>query len=114
MSKTVRIVGMDQFIKEVYRKQSGIDQAVSQEIARSVLRVEKRAKTWAPWDTGWLANNIYSQMTHLLTGEVVSPVEYSIYVEDGTRYMMAQPFMYPALKTEWPILRKNLQKLMGG
>lgn len=114
MSKTVRIIGMDKFIKEVYRKQSGVDQAVSQEIARSVLRVEKRAKTWAPWDTGWLSTNIYSWMTHKLAGEIVSPVDYSIYHEDGTRFMAAQPFMFPALKTEWPILQKNLRKLMEG
>lgn len=114
MSKSVRIVGLNAFVKQLNNQSNQVDQAVSQEINRSSLRTEKRAKQLAPWDTGWMSNSIYSWMTQVLRAEVISPADYSIYVEEGTRNMMAQPFMAPALKAEYPVLMKNLNKLMRG
>lgn len=114
MSKSCRIVGLNAFVKQVNNQSKQVDQAIGQEINRSSLRTEKRAKQLAPWDTGWMSNNIYSLMTQILRAEVISPVDYSIYVEEGTRNMMAQPFMAPALKAEYPVLMKNLNKLMRG
>ena len=114
MSKTVKIVGLNAFVKNVSKKPKEVQKAVDQEINRSALRVEREAKKNAAWDTGWMANNIYSEMLKVGKAQVVSPVEYSIFVEEGTRYMMAQPFLYPALKAEYQILMKNLNKLMRG
>lgn len=114
MSKSCRIVGLNAFVKQVNNQSKQVDQAVGQEINRSSLRTEKRAKQLAPWDTGWMSNNIYSWMTHAVRAEVISPANYSIYVEEGTRKMMAQPFMAPALKAEYPVLMRNLNKLMRG
>lgn len=114
MSKTVRIKGLNAFIKDINRQPKRVQQAVDQEINRSALRVERTAKMNAAWDTGWMANSIYSQMTGLAKAEVVSPVDYSLFVEEGTRYMMAQPFLYPALKVEYELLMRNLNKLMRG
>lgn len=114
MSKTVRIKGMNQFIKKCLSNKTGIDQAVGQEVQRSLLRVERKAKMLAPFDTGWLSGSIYSYVVNTLTGEVHSPADYSIYVEEGTRYQMAQPFLFPALKADYPVLMNNLNKLMKG
>lgn len=114
MSQNVKVVGMNKFVRALERKTAEVERAVGQEINRSSLRVERRAKKGAPWDTGWLANTIYSHMMNSLNAEVVSPADYSIYVESGTRYMMAQPFVYPALKADWPTLQKNLNKIMRG
>lgn len=114
MSKRVAVKGLNKFIRLVAKNQRTIDSAVSKEINRSSLRVEKRAKMIAPWETGWLSNGIYSQMISLLLAEIVSPTEYSVYQEEGTRYMTAQPFLRPALEAEYPVIMKNLNKLMRG
>lgn len=114
MSKSVRIKGMKQFVRNVQRKAPQLEKAIDQEIKLSSLRVEKRSKKMAPWDTGWMSNNIYASVVGLMQAEVISPVEYSIYQEYGTRYMFAQPFLFPALQTDWPLLQKRLTKLVRG
>lgn len=114
MSKSVKITGLKEFNRAVARKGADLDKALDQEIKLSALRVEKRAKQGAPWDTGWLSNNIYANYIGLLQAEVISPVEYSIFQEYGTRYMFAQPFLFPALQTDWPLLQKRLTKIVRG
>ncbi|EGP5432015.1 hypothetical protein CUN19_03885 [Enterococcus faecium] len=114
MSKTVKFVGLDKFIRGTIQQSAKMEQAVNQEIQRSILRVEKRAKELAPWDTGFLSNNIYSLMTGTLQGKIISPADYSIYIEEGTRKMAAQPFLYPAVKMEYAVFMKNLNKIVRG
>lgn len=114
MSRTVRMVGLNQYIKAVQKKPAQVEQAVDREIKLSSLRIEKKSKQQSPFDTGWLSNNIYANVVRSMVTEVVSPVEYSIFIELGTRFMMAQPFLFPALKADWPLLQKRLNKLMRG
>lgn len=114
MSKTVEFVGLDKFTRGVIQQKKKMEEATHQEIIRSALRVEKRAKIFAPWDTGWLSNSIYYYLSGRLQAIVVSPVDYSIYVEEGTRYMAAQPFLFPAIKEEFPVFMKNMQKIVRG
>ena len=114
MSRTVRMVGLNQYIKAVQKKPAQVEQAVDREIKLSSLRIEKKSKQQSPFDTGWLSNNIYANVVRSMVPEVVSPVEYSIFTELGTRFMMAQPFLFPALKADWPLLQKRLNKIMRG
>lgn len=114
MSKTVKIVGLDAFARGVVQQSRKLERAAHQEVVRSGLRVEKRAKQLAPFDTGWLSDSIYSYESGRLRTTVVSPAEYSIYVEEGTRYMAAQPFLFPAVKEEFPRFMKNMQKIVRG
>ncbi|MCI5684572.1 MAG: HK97 gp10 family phage protein [Enterococcus gallinarum] len=114
MSKSVKIQGLKEFMREVSRKGPTLDKAIDKEIKLSALRVERRAKKNAPWDTGWLSNNIYANNIGFLQAEVISPVEYSIFLEYGTRYMFAQPFLFPAVGADWPLLQKRLTKLVRG
>ena len=114
MSKSVKIQGLKEFMREVSRKGPTLDKAIDKEIKLSALRVERRAKKNAPWDTGWLSNNIYANNIGFLQAEVISPVEYSIFLEYGTRYMFAQPFLFPAVGADWPLFQKRLTKLVRG
>lgn len=114
MKMTYDMKGIDKFVRNVQRKPAKLQTAVDQELNRSSLRVERKAKIYAPWDTGWLSNNIYSIKEGLLMYAVISPVEYSIFQELGTRYMAAQPFMYPALQDEYWVLMKRLNKIVKG
>lgn len=113
MSIKVQFRGVDKFIRMARMKGEQAKQAVDQELMRSSLRVERKARILAPVDTGWLREGIYSYRESFKRHIVVSPVEYSIYLELGTRKMSPQPYMYPSLEAEAPILFRNLQKMFG-
>ena len=106
--------GLNEFLQQVRNKPQQLEAQADQELARSSLRVERNAKILAPWDTGWMSNNIYSDKEGKLRFRVVSPVHYSIFVELGTRYQAAQPFFFVALENEYPKLMKNLNKIVKG
>jgi HK97 gp10 family phage protein len=56
-----------------------------------------KAQQNAPVDTGNLRDNIAVEEVDETHAVVTSGAEYSIYVEEGTSKMQAQPFMQPAL-----------------
>lgn len=86
------------------------DGPVGRDLARRAVRVETAAKGKCPVDTGRLRSSIrwafgseaavISVVVATTTGAHVtigSDVEYAGYVEQGTRYMDARPFLFPAL-----------------
>lgn len=112
MAKTVSIEGVGNFVAMVGKYSKSVEVGVQQEVVRSSLRIERAAKIAAPWDTGWLSSNIYAYSVNQYRSEVVSPVEYSIWLEYGTRFMMAQPFMFPSLKADYYIFMSNIKKIV--
>ncbi|HEM3013655.1 TPA: HK97 gp10 family phage protein [Streptococcus suis] len=111
MSVTYRVKGLKRYLNQVQQMPNRAQQAVNRELSRSSLRVELRAKELAPWDTGWMSLSIYSAQYRFMVWMVSSPVDYSIYVELGTRYQSAQPFLFPALEEEYPVLMRNLSRM---
>lgn len=76
----------------------------AQDKARSFVmdvafQVEAAAKINAPVDTGLLRNSIQSERLSAMQALVFAGVEYAVFVELGTRYAPAQPFLLPALST---------------
>lgn len=59
--------------------------------------VAKRARDLAPVDTGFLRDHIHARKHSQLEAVVAAEADYSGFVEYGTRYMAAQPFMRPAV-----------------
>lgn len=47
-----------------------------------------------------------------LTAEVAPGTEYSAYLEYGTRFMEAEPFVGPALNQQMPQFKSDLKKLI--
>jgi len=87
----------------------GLDAAI-QEITNKLrdyclFYMEAGAKRNAPKDTGYMASQIYSKPTGNGSGEVVSPVGYSGYVEFGTQNIKVGTPEKP--RTEWEALRKR-------
>lgn len=112
MRVSYKLDGLEEFLKQVSRQPEIVKQIVSKEIDASAMRVEKKAKYYAAWDTGFMSTGIYSLKKSALLSQVISPAFYSIYVELGTRKMMAQPFMYPALEEDFPILMNRLRRVI--
>lgn len=111
MSFTYKVKGLDKFIRRVQGKPKQARRAVSEELQRSALRVERKAKMKAAVDTGFMRNGIFVSRLGMLRYKVTSPAGYSVYVELGTRKMKAQPFLGPAMKEESEVLFKNLHKM---
>jgi HK97 gp10 family phage protein len=114
MSKTVRIKGLDKFVADVRKKSKSDQTAIGQEVQRSGLRIEKLAKRNAPWDTGYMSMSIYSWKAGDFKSEIISPANYSIWVEEGTRRQAAQPFLGPAVDSDYPVFLSNIKKIVGG
>ena len=96
---------------------------VTQAIEIAARNVEKDGKeriaAWPAVDTSATINSIKAQPAGGFTGEnlewrVGPSTEYSAFIEFGTRYMRARPFMVPALEDERPRLIKALEQLMRG
>jgi HK97 gp10 family phage protein len=69
-------------------------------ITIAALACVNRAKSLCPVDTGRLRDSITWQMGMVMglpAARIGTDVEYAPYVELGTRYMAAQPFLRPAL-----------------
>jgi HK97 gp10 family phage protein len=64
---------------------------------RTGIRVENLAKAYCPVDTGRLRASIGVSRHPNNVVSVGSNVEYAAYVELGTRYQRAKPYLKPAL-----------------
>ena len=73
---------------------------VAQDLARRLIRVQNKARSLAPVDTGNLRGSITWEIRkrgNQLYGVVGTNVPYAIYMEKGTRYVAPRPFLAPAL-----------------
>lgn len=80
----------------------GTDGEVARDLRRRGQAVARRAKELCPKASGTLAASITVSPTHLgdddeLEVTIEANTDYSIFVEKGTRYMSARPFLGPAL-----------------
>lgn len=75
--------------------------------------MQKKAQRKAPVDTSNLKNNIGLEISDGgMTATVEPTADYSVYVELGTRFMEAQPYMKPAFEEQKKQFEKDLQKLV--
>jgi len=78
----------------------GMSGPVGKDLALTAQYVSNSAKRRCPVDTGRLRSSIrWAVFTDAqgLFAQVGTDVEYALFVERGTRYMEARPFLQPAL-----------------
>lgn len=87
--------------------------AVQTVVRKNGAGMQKKAQRNAPVDTSNLKNNIGLEISDGgMTATVESTADYSVYVELGTRFMEAQPYMKPAFEEQKKQFEKDLQKLV--
>lgn len=74
------------------------DRMIPGRLATAGELVRSSAFSFARTDTGLMRNSIFWKVEGWSV-RIISPIEYSIYNELGTRFMPAQPFMFPGLHT---------------
>lgn len=83
----------------------------SQEVVGVAIRNARTVMNKGYW-TGNLARLIKADMNGKLSFTLTSNAFYSGFVEFGTRYMQAEPFIKPTIKTQGKQLQKDLIRLL--
>ena len=82
-------------------------------VKRNTSQAQQKAMRLAAVDTGFMKRSITMRIDISgLAGYIVAGADYSPYVEMGTRYMSAQPFMRPAAREQAPIFLSDLKNLI--
>lgn len=74
-----------------------LEAATQELVTRLTEDVEDDASRFVPIDTGELHQSLHTEFPRPLVGQVWVGTDHWIYVEYGTRYMKAEPYMRPAL-----------------
>jgi HK97 gp10 family phage protein len=82
---------------------SGMQREVHSFLASWAADVKAQAVKNAPMVTGYLRSTIYAKVKEWVV-DVGADAAYALFVELGTKYMQAQPYLYPAIQQYLPEL----------
>jgi hypothetical protein len=91
-----------------------LEPAIERFLAKAAFDIEAWAKVAAPYATGFLSGSITAYRVQALWWRVAVGAEYGVYVEFGTRYMAARPYLVPAFERVVPSLKRALGGLSKG
>lgn len=108
---SVKITGLDVISR--YLKEQATDSDIKQVILQNTSEMQNKAQRKAAVDTGNMRRMIEMDIRdNGFTGIVKASAGYSGYVEWGTRFMTAQPFMRPSFNSQIIQLEKDMKRLM--
>lgn len=82
-------------------------------VKKNGAQLQKTAQKNTPIDTGNLRQKITLEITDGgKTAEVESTAEYGAYVELGTRFMKAQPYLKPAFEEQKEKFKADMKELV--
>lgn len=87
-------------------------QDIRKAVSYHTAEMQLTAQMVVPVDTGTLKRSIKSQLIDGgMTGEVEPHTDYAAYVEYGTRFQEAQPYMQPAFMQQSARFKADLEKM---
>lgn len=104
--------------KGIAKLDKGLKKRMDLNAVKTVVRkngadMQAKSQRNAPVDTGTLKRSIGLDLSdNGMTATVEPTAEYAPYVELGTRFMEAQPYLKPALEEQKKQFEKDLQKLV--
>jgi len=99
------VEGVEEFKAAMEQFDSGMQRHVHRQLASWAADVKALAKQLAPVRTGHLRSSIYAKISEWVT-EIGAEATYALFVELGTRYMQARPYLYPAIQEHLPRLEE--------
>jgi HK97 gp10 family phage protein len=102
---TCDVEGVEEFQEAMRQFDSGMQRWVHRQLASWAADVKALAKQLAPVRTGHLRSSIYSKIQEWVA-EIGAEATYAMFVEFGTRYMQARPYLYPAIQEHLPRLEQ--------
>ena len=107
----IKIVGMEKLQKKLKKNVNMED--VKRVVRHNGAEMQTKAQQNAPVDTGTLKRSIGLEITDGgMSAEVEPTAEYAPYVELGTRFMEAQPYLKPAFDEQKEKFKKDMKKLV--
>ncbi len=101
--------GADELLKKLKKAASHED--VTDAVKINTAELARNAIRSTPVDTGFLKRSITPEVTGLV-GRVRVGAEYGAYVELGTRFMAAQPYIAPNFMSQRIKFLNDLKRLM--
>lgn len=112
---SIRIVGLEKLEKSLKENvtMNDVKRIVKTNGSQLQRKMQKNADFTQGYQTGATKRSIGLEITDGgFTAASGPETEYSPYVEYGTRFMGAQPFVKPTLDEQAPKFKSDLQKLM--
>ena len=107
---SIKITGIDKLQMKLKKNVQMSD--VKKVVRKNGSELQKKAQKNAPVDTGTLQRSITLEITDSeKTAEVEPTVDYGAYVELGTRFMTAQPYLKPAFNEQKEKFKQDMRKL---
>lgn len=107
----VKIIGIEKIQKKLRQNVQMAD--VKKVVRHKGAEMQAKAQQNAPVDTGTLKRSIGIEITDGgMTAEVEPTADYAPYVELGTRFMEAQPYLGPAFNEQKEKFKKDMKKLV--
>jgi HK97 gp10 family phage protein len=100
-----KLDGIEELVTNNGRLVMEMGPIIREMLEKSIRPVERRAKQLVPVDTGRLRSSLASQIGPGQVpewAEAGTNVNYARFVEFGTKYMKAQPYLMPALEQSKP------------
>lgn len=98
--------------KKTLGKGAEVDKAAKRIVRTAGTEMQQKAQRLSPVDTGALKRSIGIEMFNSGLTAVVSPtMDYSAYLEFGTRFMSARPYMRPAFRAVSPKFKKAMKEI---
>ena len=97
------VEGIDRFQEAMQSFDSGVQRHVHSFLVSWAADVKAEAMGTVPVRTGYLRSSIYAEVKDWVVN-VGAEATYACFVELGTRYMQAHPFLYPAIEKYLPEL----------
>lgn len=107
----VKIIGIEKIQKKLRQNVQMAD--VKKVVRHNGAEMQAKAQQNAPVDTETLKRSIGIEITDGgMTAEVEPTADYAPYVELGTRFMEAQPYLGPAFNEQKEKFKKDMKKLV--
>jgi len=98
---TCDVEGIEEFKTAIEKFDSSMQRHVHRQLANWAADVKASAKLLVPVRTGHLRSSIYAKIYEWVA-EIGAEATYALFVELGTRYMAARPYLYPAVQEHLP------------
>ncbi|MGF2617734.1 HK97 gp10 family phage protein [Rossellomorea vietnamensis] len=108
--------GLDALLSKLDRMDKEIEDDVGTIVKNNTIEMTektiKNAVFTQGYQTGYTKRNIETQMVSKLVGKTVSKSEHSGYLEFGTRFMDAQPFVFPGFFIQKKQFLEDMERLV--
>lgn len=107
----VKVEDIDKVVDNINKYNDEIQDKIKQVLADGGIQIQREAQSRAPVRTGTLRASIECKPDGLQV-EVIAGTNYASFVEFGTLFMEAQPFLTPAFELVAPQVVRDIEEVL--